>query len=103
MVLVVEFEDIFAAESGGHFKMLLLVAKDVLGGRLTAGFFIVAGTNEEAGVAFADELGTKTASIAGNVVDMSVDRRKDLAAMRLPRLIPFHDDFADIGAGRESE
>jgi hypothetical protein len=34
---------------------------------------------------------------------MSVNDGKDLAAMRLPRLIRFHDDFADIGAGRESE
>ena len=52
-----------------------------------------------AGVAFADELGTKTASIAGNIVDMSVNGGKDFAAVRLPRLILFDDDFADIGAG----
>ena len=99
MVLIVEFEDVFAAEGGSHLRMLLLVAEDVLGGGLTAGFFVVGGTNEVAGVAFADELGTKTASIAGNIVDMSVNCGKDLAAVRLPRLILFHDDFADIGAG----
>ena len=99
MVLVVEFEDIFAADGGGHFRMLLLVAEDVLGGGSSAGFFIVGGTNKVAGVAFADELGTKTASIAGNIVEMSVNGSKNLTAVRLPRLILFHDDFADIGAG----
>src|SRR4030095_3689335 len=103
MVLVVEFEDIFAAEGGGHFKMLLLVTEDVLGDGLTTGFFIVGGTNQVADVAFVDELGTKTGSIAGNIVDMSVNDGKDFAAMRLPRLIPFHDHLADIGAGPESE
>jgi hypothetical protein len=29
---------------------------------------------------------------------MGVNDNKDLAAMRLPRQILFHDDFADIGA-----
>src|SRR5262245_43614193 len=99
MILVVEFEDISAAEDGSHVKMLLLITEDVLGGGLTTGFFIVGGTNEEAGVAFADELGTKTASIAGNIVDMSVNCGKDFAAVWLPGLISFHDDFAGIGAG----
>ena len=103
MILVVDFEDIFAAEGGGHLKMLLLVAKDVLGSGSSARLFIVGGPDQVAGVAFADELGTKTASIAGNIVDMSVNSGEDFAAVRLPRLILFHDELAGIGAGRESE
>ena len=83
--------------------MLLLIGEDVLGGGLTTRLFIVGGTNEEAGVAFADELGTQTASMAGNIVDMSVNCGKDLAAVWLPGLIPFHDNFTDTGAARESE
>jgi hypothetical protein len=102
MVLVVEFEDP-CSYGGSHFDVLLFVTEDVLGGGLTTGFFIVGGTNEVAGVAFVDELGTKTASIAGNIVDMSVNGGKDLAAVRLPRLILFDDDLAYSGTGCESD
>src|SRR5262245_21363088 len=98
MVLVVEFKDILAADGGGHFKMFLFVAEDILRSRLTTTFFIVRCANEVAGITFADELSAKTGGITRNIVEVSVNCGKDLASVRLPRLIRFHDHFTHTGA-----